>query len=55
MYQRLASRFAVDFGLVPDLLRHLVAGWSSADVADLLERLALMYDVFQPPPPRQES
>jgi hypothetical protein len=49
IYGRLGSRFAVDFGLVPDVLRRLVAEWSDDDVLDLVDRLAVMYDTFSPP------
>ncbi len=50
LYGRVCTRFAVDFGMVPDVLRPLVAGWSPDAVADLFDRFAVMYDVLQPPP-----
>lgn len=53
LYGRLCSRFAVDAGIVPDLLRNLVDGWSPSDVVDALERCAVVHDVLNPPPPRQ--
>ncbi len=54
LYHRLHSRFAVDFSLTTDLFRALVDGWSADDVADVIERLTVMYDVLEPPAPRTE-
>jgi hypothetical protein len=54
LYGRVCSRFAVDFNVVPELLRHLVDGWPSEDVIELMERFAVMYDVFNPPTQRQD-
>jgi hypothetical protein len=54
LYGRVCTRFAVDFGVVPELLRQLVDGWRPEDVVDLMERFAVMYDVLNPPPPRQD-
>jgi hypothetical protein len=51
VYGRLGSRFLVDFGLIPDTLRRLVDGWPSAEVVDLMERLSVIHDVINPPPP----
>jgi hypothetical protein len=50
IYGQLCSRFAVDFGVAPDLLRALVDGWSPDDVVELMERLTVMYDVLSPAP-----
>jgi hypothetical protein len=49
VYQRMQSRFAVDFHLTADLFRAIVAGWPPEDVADVMERLSVMHDVFSPP------
>lgn len=55
VYGQCLSRFAVDLGLVPVQFKALVSGRSDADVVDLMERLAVIYDVLSPPPPpRQE-
>jgi hypothetical protein len=54
VYGQLCSRFAVDFHLAPALLRHLTEGRAVDDVLDLVDRLAVMYDVLSPPPQRQD-
>jgi hypothetical protein len=54
VYGQLCSRFAVDFNLAPALLRHLTEGRAADDVLDLVDRLAVMYDVLSPPPQRQD-
>jgi hypothetical protein len=54
VYQQLNNRFAVDFGMVPDLFRAVVAGWAPEDVTALLERLDVMHAVLNPPPPPPE-
>jgi hypothetical protein len=54
LYGRICTRFAVDMGVTADVLRAHVDGWPAADVVDLLERFAVMYDVLSPPPPRQD-
>jgi hypothetical protein len=54
VYGQLCSRFAVDFHLAPELMRHLTEGRAADDVIDLVERLAVVYDVLSPPPPRHD-
>jgi hypothetical protein len=54
LYGRVCTRFAVDVGLVGDVLRAHVEGWPAADVVDLMERFAVLYDVLSPPPKRMD-
>ena len=48
-FQRVYTRFTVDWQLVPDRLRLETAGWAPDDVLDLHERLAIIYHELYPP------
>jgi hypothetical protein len=49
VYRRVCQRFPYDFHAAPLLLDRLTEHWPASEVVDLLDRLALMYDVLNPP------
>ena len=50
LYRRVYSRLNVEWGLVPDLFRRLVAGMDDDDVLELVDRLSLIFGILNPPP-----
>lgn len=54
IYGRLCNRFTVDLHVAPVVMASCVEGWSADAVIDLVDRLALMHDVLNPPPPRTD-
>ena len=53
LWMVLASRIAVDYGLGRTVFEKATEGMTLDDMADLLDRLAVLYDVLRPntPPP----
>lgn len=51
-YHRCYTRFAMDWSLLPFRVQQETAGYEPDAVLDLLDRMALIYGVLQPPPPR---
>jgi hypothetical protein len=49
LYNRVASRFCHEWGLMAFRLTQETAGWDATDVVDLLDRLDLIFDALQPP------
>lgn len=49
LFQALTSRWAVDLGTAPEVFRRLTEEKTAEDVRDLHERLAVVYDLLQPP------
>ena len=49
VWTQVASRFAVEFGIGGLWIERATAGWPDEDVADLLARLAVLYDTLHPP------
>ncbi len=49
VFQRMASRFVVDTGLAGDVFRRLTTEHDDDDAVALVERMALLYDIVNPP------
>jgi hypothetical protein len=50
IYHRVATRFNADTHAGGVVLAGLTAGWDREDFQDVVERLAVIYDVLSPPP-----
>jgi len=55
IYERLCTRFALDLRLTSVVFPYVLEAWSSGDVVDLLDRLTLMHEVLNPPPPTEDA
>lgn len=49
-FQKVATRFAVDAGLIPELFRRFTADLKTEDFDDLNTRVNLIYDIVMPKP-----
>ena len=54
-YGRIYSRFHHDWGLIPTMFARVIDGFDPEDVTELTERLAVIYDILQPPPPERQA
>lgn len=49
LFHQLATRFVVDASLGAEVFRTLTAELSVDEIEDLLDRLAIIYDIVMPP------
>lgn len=49
IWATVGRRFVLEHGLAPWVLTPLTRGWTDDDKADLIDRLAMIYDTLVPP------
>lgn len=50
IWAHIGRRFVLEHGLAGWTLQRLTRGWTDEEQTDLIERLALLYDMLVPPP-----